>query len=80
MRQQRVVRIGHSRRRERDGEVAGGTECPARLDLPGSRIIAYYGNPHSKKMGVLGEYPEEQMLSMLDKTVASGRPPIRRRP
>jgi hypothetical protein len=37
--------------------------------LPNRRIVAYYGNPHSKKMGVLGEYPEQQMLSMLDKTV-----------
>src|SRR6185503_18859382 len=33
----------------------------------------YYGNPHSKKMGVLGEYPEQQMLSMLDETVAMWR-------
>jgi hypothetical protein len=41
--------------------------------LPHSRIIAYYGNPHSKKMGVLGEYPEQQMLSMLDETVAMWR-------
>ncbi|MDQ2665452.1 MAG: hypothetical protein M3Z05_05520, partial [Gemmatimonadota bacterium] len=39
--------------------------------LPANRIVAYYGNPHSKKMGVLGEYPEEQMLGMLDKTVAA---------
>jgi hypothetical protein len=38
--------------------------------FPASRIIAYYGNPHSKKMGVLGEYPEQDMLSKLDKTVA----------
>jgi hypothetical protein len=38
--------------------------------LPANRIVAYYGNPHSKKMGVLGEYPEQQMLSMLDNTVA----------
>ena len=38
--------------------------------LPQNRIVAYYGNPHSKKMGVLGEYPESQMLGMLDKTVA----------
>jgi hypothetical protein len=38
--------------------------------LPANRIVAYYGNPHSKKMGVLGEYPEAQMLSMLDKAVA----------
>jgi hypothetical protein len=41
--------------------------------LPASRIVAYYGNPHSKKMGVLGEYPEQQMLSMLDKSVAEWR-------
>jgi hypothetical protein len=41
--------------------------------LPQSRIVAYYGNPHSKKMGVLGEYPERQMLSMLDETVAMWR-------
>ena len=38
--------------------------------LPQNRIIAYYGNPHSKKMGVIGEYPEQQMLGMLDRTVA----------
>jgi hypothetical protein len=30
--------------------------------LPHRRIVAYYGNPNSKKMGVLGEYPEQQML------------------
>jgi len=33
--------------------------------LPFNRIIAYYGNFYSTKMGVLGEYPEAQMLSML---------------
>jgi len=33
--------------------------------LPEKRIIAYYGNFYSKGMGVLGEYPEAQMLSML---------------
>jgi hypothetical protein len=37
--------------------------------LPSKRIVAYYGNPHSKKMGVIGEYPETQMLAMLDTTV-----------
>jgi hypothetical protein len=41
--------------------------------LPASRVVAYYGNPHSKKMGVIGEYPEQQMLSMLDNTVAMWR-------
>ena len=41
--------------------------------LPQYRIVAYYGNPHSKRMGVLGEYPEQEMLSMLDNTVAMWR-------
>jgi len=41
--------------------------------LPHRRIVAYYGNPNSKKMGVLGEYPEQQMLSMLDDTVTMWR-------
>jgi hypothetical protein len=35
--------------------------------LPFNRIVAYYGNFYSKKMGVLGEYPTEQMLQMLRK-------------
>src|SRR5689334_21747681 len=39
--------------------------------LPKNRIVAYYGNPHSKKMGVIGEYPEPQMLAMWDRTVAA---------
>lgn len=34
--------------------------------LPFNRIIAYYGNFYSTKMGVLGEYPEDQMISMLE--------------
>jgi hypothetical protein len=38
--------------------------------LPAKRIVAFYGNPLSKRMGVLGEYPEETMLAKLD-TIAS---------
>lgn len=34
--------------------------------LPFKRIVAYYGNLYSKGMGVLGEYPEEEMLQKLD--------------
>ncbi len=34
--------------------------------LPFNRIIAYYGNLYSTKMGVLGEYPEAEMLRRLD--------------
>ncbi|HEY4338066.1 MAG TPA: hypothetical protein VGM89_19285, partial [Puia sp.] len=33
--------------------------------LPFKRIIAYYGNLYSKRMGVLGEYPPHEMLGML---------------
>ena len=38
--------------------------------LPFKRIVAYYGNFYSAQMGVLGEYPEQQLLSMLASTTA----------
>jgi hypothetical protein len=33
--------------------------------LPQKRIVAYYGNPLSKKMGALGEFPKPEMLQRL---------------
>lgn len=39
--------------------------------LPHKRIIAFYGNPLSRRMGVMGEYPPDQMLAMLDVEVAA---------
>jgi hypothetical protein len=33
--------------------------------LPQKRIVAYYGNPQSKKMGALGEFPKDDMLRRL---------------
>ena len=33
--------------------------------LPFNRIVAYYGNLYSKNMGVLGQYPEDEMLARL---------------
>ncbi len=48
--------------------VKGPDPLPGSI-LPAKRIIAYYGNPFSKRMGVLGEYEPEQMLSMLDAEV-----------
>lgn len=33
--------------------------------LPFKRIIAYYGNLYSTKMGILGEYPETEMVEKL---------------
>jgi hypothetical protein len=38
--------------------------------LPFKRIIAYYGNFYSKGMGVLGQYPEAEMLDKLRHEVA----------
>lgn len=34
--------------------------------LPGCRIVAYYGNTLSKRMGILGELPVPQMLARLE--------------
>ena len=45
----------------------------ARAILPFKRIVAYYGNFYSKGMGVLGEYPASQVLSMLASTTDEWR-------
>jgi hypothetical protein len=37
--------------------------------LPQRRIVAFYGNPLSKKMGILGELPKEEMLQRLKEEV-----------
>ena len=34
--------------------------------LPAKRIVAFYGNPLSKRMGILGELPPDDMLARLD--------------
>ncbi len=38
--------------------------------LPYHRIVAFYGNLYSKKMGILGELPKEEMLKKLQGEVA----------
>jgi hypothetical protein len=38
--------------------------------LPCARIVAYYGHPGSTQMGVLGEYPKDEMLARLRAQVA----------
>ncbi|WP_243374198.1 hypothetical protein [Geotalea sp. SG265] len=43
-------------------------KCPEPLPgsiLPKKRIVAYYGNPLSKRMGALGEYQKDEMLRRL---------------
>jgi hypothetical protein len=39
--------------------------------LPGCRVIAYYGNPMSKRMGILGEIKSDSMLARLAKQAAA---------
>lgn len=48
------------------------TEYPlAGAILPFKRIIAYYGNFYSKRMGILGALPPDEMLARLDEEVAA---------
>jgi hypothetical protein len=39
--------------------------------LPFNRVIAFYGNLYSKRMGILGEIPKAEMLKKLQKEVAN---------
>ncbi len=50
--------------------VRGPAPLPGAI-LPSKRIVAYYGNPLSKRMGILGEIPSDQMLARLDREVAA---------
>ncbi len=51
--------------------------------LPYNRIIAYYGNLYSKRMGILGELPPKELHKKLDREIQkweqadSSTPPIR---
>jgi len=48
--------------------VASPEPLPGSI-LPDKRIVAYYGNPNSRRMGALGEYPKDEMLSRLQNEV-----------
>lgn len=71
--------VGAARLRERRGAGEGSDSVPAwpvatAEPLPGSilpthRIVAFYGNPRSKRMGVLGALPVDSMLTRLDQEV-----------
>ena len=39
--------------------------------LPRRRIVAFYGNPQSERMGILGELPPDQLLAKLEREVAA---------
>ena len=46
--------------------VKGPDPLPGSL-LPDNRIVAFYGNPLSKRMGVLGELPPDEMMAKLER-------------
>lgn len=48
--------------------VNGPLPLPGAI-LPNKRILCYYGNPNSTRMGALGEFPREEMLRRLDREV-----------
>src|SRR5690606_28024702 len=50
-----------------------GPEPPPGAILPQRRIVAYYGNPLSRRMGALGEYDVDEMLERLDREVQAWR-------
>ncbi|HYD53507.1 MAG TPA: hypothetical protein VEA99_12805 [Gemmatimonadaceae bacterium] len=50
--------------------VKGPAPLPGSI-LPAKRIIAFYGNPLSTRMGILGEFAPEVMLRKLDAEVAA---------
>jgi len=53
-----------------NGDTTGTWPVKTPYPLPGAifpynRVIAYYGNLYSKKMGILGELPKDEMLAKL---------------
>lgn len=50
--------------------VQGPALLPGSI-LPENRIVCYYGNPNSTRMGALGQYPKEEMLGRLRDQVAA---------
>ena len=78
-----VVRADSTARSDSAGVAAPA--APARRPgslFPGCRVVSYYGNPMSKRMGILGEIAPDSMLARLARQAAayaavdSGRPVI----
>ncbi|HEY2377105.1 MAG TPA: hypothetical protein VGH98_14110 [Gemmatimonadaceae bacterium] len=63
-----AIRAGMRRTERGEWPVKGPPPLPGAL-LPDHRIVAFYGNPLVKRMGVLGEYPVDEMLARLDQEV-----------
>jgi hypothetical protein len=52
--------------------VAGPAPLPGAI-VPAKRIVAYYGNPLSKRMGALGEYEPKEMIRRLNEQAEAWR-------
>jgi len=63
-----AIRAGMRATARGDWPVKGPAPLPGAV-FPDHRVVAFYGNPLSKKMGVLGEYPVDDMLARLDQEV-----------
>lgn len=50
--------------------VNGPVPLPGSI-LPDNRILCYYGNPNSTRMGILGEFPKDEMLGRLRQEVSN---------
>jgi hypothetical protein len=48
--------------------VQGPPPLPGSI-LPDNRIVCYYGNPNSTRMGALGEFPKDDMLGRLRRQI-----------
>ncbi|MCX2739072.1 hypothetical protein [Pontibacter anaerobius] len=64
-----AIETEHTASRALEWNYPGPKPLPGAI-LPGKRIIAFYGNLLSRRMGILGELAPEQMLSKLDEEVA----------
>lgn len=58
-----------------NGDTTGKWPAKAPYPLPGAilpyhRIVAFYGNLYSKRMGILGEIPKDSMFKKLEKEIA----------
>lgn len=66
--EQAIARVSHRPGEDPDFARSQGWPVAMPAPLPGSilpcrRIVAYYGNPLSRRMGILGELPRDEMLA-----------------
>lgn len=74
VRKKRPVRTSRAPSREARDSAPTWPTPPVPLPgsiLPTQRIVAFYGNPLSRRMGILAEKPVDSMLARLDREVAA---------